>query len=193
MFLIGGNMKLKFQSRSNEQKRESRRLRREGKIPAVLYSDGKEGGMISVDSQEFQTGLRQVKKGHLATTIITLVDDSGKERKAIVKDIQYHPTTYNVLHLDFEELHNDVFINVKVPIECTGVVDCQGIKLGGVLRQVIRSLKVRCLPKDIPSSFQFDITQMGIKDSKRLSDLTIPEGIRALADLHEVAVAIVKR
>lgn len=186
-------MKLKYQQRSHEQKREARRLRREGKIPAVLYSDGKEGGVIAIDSQEFQTGLRQVKKGHLATTIITLVDEKGKERKAIVKDIQYHPTTYNVLHLDFEELHSDVYVNVKVPIECTGVVDCQGIKLGGVLRQVIRALKVRCLPKDIPAAFNVDVTQMAIKDSKKLSDLRIPEGIRALADMNEVAVAIVKR
>lgn len=186
-------MKLTYQERSNEQKREAKRLRRNGKIPAVLYSDGKEGKSITVFLQEFQTALRQVKKGHLATTVFHLKDDAGKDHKAIVKDIQYHPTTYAILHLDFEELHSNVYVNVKVPIECTGIVDCQGIKLGGVLRQVIRSLKVRCLPKDMPASFQVDITQMGIKDARRLSDLEMPANVKPLADLHEVAVVIAKR
>lgn len=186
-------MKLKFQDRSNEQKREAKRLRRNGMIPAVLYSDGKEGKSIAVDVQDFQTALRQVKKGHLATTVFQLKDGSGKDHKAIVKDIQYHPTTYSILHMDFEELHSDVYINVKVPIECIGIVDCPGIKLGGVLRQVIRSLKVRCLPKDMPSSFQVDISEMGIKEARRLSDLALPEKVRPLADLKEVAVVIVKR
>jgi len=186
------NMKLGFQERSNAQKREAKRLRRGGKVPAVLYSDGKEGRSIAVDSTEFQTALRQVKKGHLATTVFEL-SDNGKAHRAIVKDIQYHPTTYAVLHLDFEELHSDVYVNVKVPIECTGVVDCQGIKLGGVLRQVIRALKIRCLPKDMPASFPVNIADMGIKDSLRLKDLDLPANVRPLADLNEVAVAIVKR
>lgn len=186
-------MKLKFQERSIEQNKEAKRLRRNGKIPAIIYSDGKEGKSIAIESQEFQTALRQVKKGHLATTIFELKDDSGKTHKAIVKDIQYHPTTYTILHLDFEELHSDVYVNVKVPIECTGAADCQGIKLGGVLRQVIRALKVRCLPKNMPASFKVDIAHMGIKDSKRLKDLSLPDNVRPLADLNEVAVVIVKR
>lgn len=185
-------MKLKFQERLDAQGKEAKRLRRSGKIPAIIYSDGKEGRSIAVDLQEFQTALRQVKKGHLATTVFNLEGDS-KAHKAIIKDIQYHPTTYAILHLDFEELHSDVYVNVKVPIECIGIVDCQGIKLGGVLRQVIRSLKVRCLPKDMPQSFQVDIAPMGIKDSRRLKDLSLPANVRPLADLNEVAVVIVKR
>jgi large subunit ribosomal protein L25 len=95
--------------------------------------------------------------------------------------------------MDFEELADDVPVNVKVPIECAGIVDCIGIKLGGVLRQVIRSLKVRCLPKDIPNAFVIDIRSMNQRETRRLSDLNIPESIRPLVDLNEVAVAIVKR
>ncbi len=111
----------------------------------------------------------------------------------ILKDIQYDPTNYSIIHLDFEELLDDVPVNVKVPIECTGVVDCTGVKLGGILRQVIRHLRVRCLPKDMPSFFQVDVKAMGIMDVKRLADLNIPQTVRPLADMNEVAVVIAKR
>jgi len=186
-------MKLNYTKRAAEKKSQSKSLRREGKVPAVLYVRGKASEPVTADLAEFQSHLRQVKPGHLPTTIFSLVGEDGKERKSIVKEIQYHPTTYDILHLDFEELVDDVHVNIKVPIECTGVVDCVGIKLGGVLRQVIRHVKVRCLPKDIPSSFELDIRSLNMSDSKRLSDIEIPANVRSLANLREVAVVIVKR
>ncbi len=100
---------------------------------------------------------------------------------------------YSVIHLDFEELHSDVPVTVKVPIEMTGVVDCIGVKLGGILRQVIRHVKVRCLPKDIPSCFYLDVKSLDLRQSRRLNDLEIPETLRPLVDLNEVAVLIAKR
>jgi large subunit ribosomal protein L25 len=134
-----------------------------------------------------------MKPGRLSTTKFTLVDEKGQEKKCIVKEIQYHITTYEVIHLDFEELLDDVKVNVNIPIECVGVTDCQGIKLGGVLRQVIRSLRVECFPKDMPESFELDIRALALNDSKRLKDLNIAETVRPLADLNEVAVVIAKR
>lgn len=186
-------MKLQYVSRSNEKKSESKVLRRNGKIPSVLYSRGKDSVPITVDDADFQAILRQIKSGRLPTTIFELEGEDKSSKKCIIKDIQYHPTTYNVLHLDFEELLDDVPVNLNVPIECTGVVDCVGIKLGGVLRQVIRYLKVSCLPKDIPSRFEVDIAKLGQRQSKRLRDIAIPAEVKPLADLNEVAVAIVKR
>ena len=185
-------MKLEIIKRKGEKKSELNKLRREGYIPAVIYIRSKEGETIALKNSEFGSLLRKVQPGRLSTTRFTLVD-KGKERLAIIKDIQYHPTTYNVLHLDFEELIDDVQINVKVPIECTGVVDCIGVKLGGVLRQVIRHVKVRCLPKDMPSAFQVDVKNLAQREAKRLSDIQMPPTIRPLADMKEVAVSIVKR
>lgn len=187
-------MKLKATTRTAGKKTEAKKLRRAGQIPAIIYKRGKEGAdNIVLDSNEFEAFLRQIQPGRLSTQIFTLTDQEGKERRALLKEIQYHVTKYNVVHLDFEELADNVPVNVKVPIECTGVVDCIGIKLGGVLRQVIRYLKVRCLPKDIPSAFVLDIRNMGQRETRRLSDLDIPDTIRPLVDLNEVAVAIVKR
>lgn len=186
-------MNLNYVKRSAEKKSESKRIRREGKIPSIIYTRGKESEKITIDSNEFGAQLRKVQPGRLCTTVFELKAEKGKARRAILKDIQYEPTTYNVIHLDFEELIEDMPVNVKVPIECTGIVDCIGVKLGGVLRQVIRHLRVRCLPKDIPNAFQIDVKTMGARDARRLKDIEIPETLRPLADLNEVAVVIAKR
>jgi large subunit ribosomal protein L25 len=186
-------MKLSVKKRSAAQKSTAKALRREGNIPAVLYSKGQEGTSIAVDGRDFDAARRQITKGHLPTTVFTLTDEDGSERKAIVKAIDYHPTSYRILHLDLMELHDDVLVNVKVPITPTGVMECAGIKLGGVLRQVIRHMPVRCLPKDIPTDFKLDVKSLLLKQSKRLKDLVMPETVAPLADLNEVAVVIAKR
>ena len=184
-------MKLKSYKRDAASKSEVKRLRREGKIPAVVYKLGSAGESIAIDSSEFSAFLRKVQPGRLSTSIFTIAGEDGRSFRAIVKDIQYNPVNYNVIHLDFEELADDVKVNVKVPIEFTGVVDCVGVKLGGVLRQVIRQLRVRCLPKDIPEVFQLDVTNLAQRESRRLSDLQIPNTVRPLANLKDGAIPFV--
>lgn len=186
-------MKLQFFERTARKKSERNKIRREGNIPAVIYAKGQALDVIAVDGREFGSLLREVVPGRLPTMVFTLTDKNGKHRKAIIKDIQYEPTTYNVQHLDFEELYEDVPVNVKIPIEFTGVVDCAGVKLGGMLRQVIRNIRVRCLPKDIPTVFELDVKSLGINESRRLADLEIPNNVRPLADLKQVAVIVAKR
>ena len=185
-------MKLIAKVREKARKKDAKRIRRTGDIPAILYAPGKPSEKLQIDGKVFAALLRQIKPAHLSTTKITL-DLDGKKLPVLVKDIQYHPTTYNVLHLDLCELLDDVPVNVKVPINCIGVMDCAGIKLGGVLRQVIRQVKVRCLPKLLPEAFDVNVKDLGIKQSLRLSDLRIGEGIRPLAKLEEVVVVIAKR
>ena len=185
-------MKLNVSKRKAEKKSESQQLRRAGQIPAVIYSKGGEGEPVAIEAAAFQQCLRAIPKGRLATTRFVLVDSNGKGRQAIVKDIQYHVTTYNILHLDFEELHEEVAVNVNVPIEYKGESVSPGVKLGGVVRQVLRSVKVKCLPQHIPDAFLIDISRMQMRESKRLSDIEFLE-TKPCAPLDEVALAIVKR
>jgi large subunit ribosomal protein L25 len=185
-------MNLTAKKRAGETKGANNQIRRSGNIPAVLYSSGEPGVSIEVEGAEFQTALRNIKKGHLSTTVFDL-EVEGKKTKAIVKGIQYHRTTYDIIHLDFEELKADVPVSVKVPIEFTGVADCVGVKLGGAVRQIIRNVKVECLPKDIPSAFTLDIRELKMKQSKRLSDIQMAEGIKPVAATDEVVVVIAKR
>lgn len=186
-------MKLQVTKRAATQKSEAKKLRREGFIPAVLYVRNNAGETISVKSNEFGAFLRNVKPGHLPTSIFTLVDETGRERRVIVKDIQYNIVNYNVIHLDFEELLDEHKVNVKIPVEFTGQIECVGIKAGGVLRQVIRHVLVNCYPQHIPNCFVVDIRDLNLKQSKRVSDIKIPETVRPLMNLHEVIGVIVKR
>ena len=186
-------MKINYRKRTAGCKSHSKRLRNEGWIPAIIYSRGQHSECLSVERNEFSALLRKVKSGHLSTQIFSLTDENGGERRAILKEIQYEPTTYDVTHLDFEELVSGHKINIKVPIEVIGSAECPGVKLGGVLRAVIRSMRVSCFPEDIPTSFQLDVKDLGARESKRLKDLNIPHTVRPLIDLNEVAVVIAKR
>lgn len=185
-------MKLNVTKRTGAKKSEVKAIRREGNIPAILYSPERPSESIVIDGNQFAALIRSIKSGHLPTTKFTLVVD-GKERPAVVKDIQYNLTNYKVTHLDFEELLHDVSVEIKVPIQCTGVMECVGIKLGGFLRQVIRFVKVKCLPADMPEEFSIDVRDLGIRQSKRLSDLEMPSGVKPLASMNEVVVVIAKR
>lgn len=185
-------MKLAVKQRVGEKKKDIKEIRREGNIPAIIYYSKGQPEKLIVDGPQFKTVLREMKPGQLPTTVFTL-SDGKKDRRAIIKDIQYHLTTYTVSHIDFEELIDDVPVNVKVPVNCIGVVDCMGIKLGGFLRQVVRHVKVECLPKHIPAEFIVDVKDLGIRQSKRLKDVAMPTGVRPLANLEEVLVVIAKR
>ncbi len=185
-------MKLAVKERVGEKKKDLKQIRREGHIPAVIYSSKKQPEALIVDGAEFSTILRDMKPGQLPTTIFTLTG-GRKDRRAIIKDIQYHLTTYRVSHIDFEELIEDVPVSVKVPVNCIGVGDCVGIKLGGFLRQVSRYVQVECLPGNIPAEFLVDVKDLGIRQSKRLKDIAMPKGVKPITRPEEVVVVIAKR
>ena len=183
---------LAVKPRVSEKKKDIKDIRRSGDIPAIIYSSKREPEKLTVIGTEFNAVLRKMLPGQLPTTIFTL-SDGKKEVRAIVKDIQYHLTTYIVSHIDFEELVDDVPVSVKVPVNCAGVVECVGVKLGGFLRQVVRHVKVECLPKNIPSEFIVDVKDLGIRQSRRLKDVEMPSGVKPLVNPEEVLVVIAKR
>lgn len=185
-------MKLTVSKRTGETKSELTKLRHQGDIPASVYSKGKPCDKITVKGAEFEAVLRKLPKGYLPTTTFELEMD-GKTKKAIVKDIQYHPTTYRILHLDFLILEPKITVDVKVPINCIGEADCVGVKLGGFVRPVKRHVEVRCLPDDIPTDFKVDIKSLEIGQSKRVSDIEAGAMVRLLAKPKEILVVIAKR
>lgn len=185
-------MKLSVFPRTNEKKSDARKVRREGKIPAIFYGRNQEIRNLSVKRDEFETVLRKIKPTLLPTTLFELSEE-GKTYKVLIKEVQYHPATYAIQHIDFVFISDREPVKVSVPIQILGTAECVGIKLGGFARQVIRSLLVVCLPKDIPAEFTIDIRELNIAQAKRLSDIAIPAGVRALAKMDEVAVVIAKK
>ncbi len=184
---------LQITERSAKTKGEAKQLRRDNQIPVCIYSNGKPADIASCGLEEFKTVLRNMRPGFLPTTIFALKAGKGKARRAIIKDIQYNPTSYEVMHLDFQELHDDALVDVKVPVECLNQVDCQGVKLGGYLRSLMRHVRVRCLPKNIPSHFEIDVKELGLNQNRRVSDLQIPKGVRALVKPTEIVVSVMKK
>lgn len=185
-------MKLSVFKRTKGKKSEIGQIRRAGNVPGVLYGRNRDGEAIYLNGDEMRTILRNMRPGLLATTVFEL-HDGQKTQKAIIKEIQYHVATYAVEHIDFAFLSADEPVTVNVPIQISGTADCVGIKLGGFLRQVIRTLKVSCLPKDIPQEFFIDVRDLNIAQSKLLSDIAVPENVRPLAKMNEVAVVVGKK
>ncbi|MGB7127463.1 MAG: 50S ribosomal protein L25 [Candidatus Rhabdochlamydia sp.] len=185
-------MKLVVKPRFSQKKSEVKQIRSVGDIPAVIYSLKKEPASLIVNGQEFDAVLRQMQPGHLPITVFTL-SDGVKECQAIIKEIQYHVITYKVSHIDFQEL-TDVDVNVKVPVNCIGTMECIGVKLGGVVRQVMRHVRVKCQPKHIPTKFDIDVKSANIGNSLRVKDLQgITSDVTVLAKDHDVVAVIAKR
>jgi large subunit ribosomal protein L25 len=185
-------MKLTISQRASEKKSNTKQLRRQGQIPGVLYGLKSANQNISFPLEEFKAALRGIRQNLLATTIFTL-NEGNKTHKALVKEIQYHNATYDILHVDFALISDTAPVTVNVPVQVLGAADCVGVKLGGFVRQPIRSMKVSCLPKHIPQELTIDIQDLDVGGSKRLSDLKIPEHVKPLAKMHEVAVVVAKK
>lgn len=191
----GGFMEVEIDitTRTAAKKSEAKHIRRDGGIPIVIYAVGKNSECASLPKESFDAILRNVKPGFLPTTIFILKDQKGKKRRAIIKDIQYKVTSYDVLHLDFQELDDALKVDINVPVECLSQPDCVGVKAGGFLRFIMRHLKVRCLPKDIPSHFEIDVKDLDIRQVRRVSEIAMPAKVLPLAKPQDIVVTVVKR
>ncbi|MDE3056267.1 MAG: 50S ribosomal protein L25 [Verrucomicrobiota bacterium] len=185
-------MQLTGYSREIGKKGDLSRARREGKIPAILYGPRAKPVALYLSQEEINGMLRVLERNTLSTKLLTLQHE-GKTLRVLVKEIQYHRTSYVIEHIDLFEVAQGVPLQVRVPIQLAGTMDCAGVKLGGFVRQVIRYLKVSCLPDAIPQNFTIDVREMGVAAVKRLSDIAIPSGVRPLGKMNEVAVVIAKK
>ena len=183
-------MRIPVQKRDNRHKSMTKRLRYTGQIPAILYQESGSIPLV-VDAIVFQSFLRSIKKGTLATTALE-IDLDGTVYNVLVKGIEYHPVTENILHLDFQPLVDGRKIQVKVPVMITNPADSLGVKMGGIVKMVKRGISVCCEPKHIPESFLVDITALDVGQVVRLEALQIDSNVNVLASPREILVAINK-
>lgn len=163
---------------------ESRRLRRTGWIPGVLYGTG-DSKPLAVDERE----LRKVLSSSRGNVIISLTFEGGKKaHPSILKEYQPDPVGAGLLHVDFLEIRMDKPIEANVRLELVGT--SAGVQEGGILDQSLREVTVRCLPADMPEVIEYDISEMNIGDSIHVSDLVAPEKVEILND-PEMGVASV--
>ncbi len=174
------NNLLEAQPRTAGSKNDARRVRRDGKIPAVVYGAGKDALPISVDPRQVSRILSS-ETGH--NTIFDLALD-GDKTKAMIVDWQYEPVKGNLLHIDLKRIAMDQRLAVMVPIFLKG--EPVGVKQqGGILEQMLREVEVECLPADIPSHIDVDVSELVFGKVLRVSDLPHNDKLKFLTDENQ--------
>lgn len=170
------------ESRDQFKKGPSRRLRKNGRIPAIIY--GHSGtSPISIDEHEFRTAFKRVSEN----TIIQIKVDK-KSVDVLVKDFQSDIVTGRITHIDFYEIEKGKELRTNIPVYLLGTAE--GVKEGGILEQLMHEIEVACLPQNIPEKIEIEISSLDIGSSIHISDIEVPEGVRFLASPEQVVTLV---
>ena len=160
--------------REDKGKGASRRLRHEGKVPAIIYGAGRPSRSLSFDHNKV---LRQLENESFYSSVLN-IKVGEKSQAAIVKDIQRHPARPIIMHIDLQRIVEDQVIKMNVPIHLVGTEEAVGVRQGGgSVSHLKTDVEVVCLPKDLPEYLELDITELDLDAMMYLSDLDIPEGV----------------
>ena len=174
--------------RDDRGKGASRRLRHQGKVPAIIYGAGREPRALMFDHNKV---LRELENASFYSSILT-IKVGDKSRAAIVKDIQRHPSKKQILHIDFQRIVEDEKIRMQIPIHFIGEEDAIGVKIdGGSVSRLMTELEVSCLPKDLPEFFEVDISELELDQMLHVSNITLPTGVEISEIILEQDQAIV--
>ena len=174
--------KLNVDIRKEHGTSAARRTRLQNKVPAVVYHSGIEATPLSVDKISLNKALRTGQ-------MIFEVNVEDKNQFVLVKEIQYHPVTDEIIHIDFQKVKEDEKISLEVAIRSTG--EAQGVKLGGLLVQMLNSVTVKCRPAEIPEFLEIDVTDMEMSSNLFVKDITLPNDVEMIT-AQDIAVVSVQ-
>ncbi len=169
--------------RTSTRKGDNRRLRAEGRIPAVIYGHN-EPVNISVETREFEKKFHSVSEN----TIITVSVEGGQDYDVLVKDYQEDMLRNKITHIDFFEIERGKVLRTHVPVHLNGVP--KGVKEGGIVETVLHEVEIECLPKDIPADYSLDVSGLGVGDSLHVSDIPVSGSVKMLSPLEQSIVVI---
>jgi large subunit ribosomal protein L25 len=179
-------LELNAVTRTDTGKGQSRTLRREGRLPAVLYGPNTDSVMLSINLGELED---IVKGGSAGQALLNISVDGAKEpRTAMIKELQVSPLSRDYLHVDFYEVDMKNKIHVMVPVTTTG--KSVGIEIGGMLQLIRRELEVLCMPGDIPEFIEIDITELNIGDSVHVEDVQLEGDVEIPHDVDFTILTI---
>jgi len=162
---------LASEPRTDFGSRPSGRLRREGKVPAVVYGLGTEAVPITVASRELQ----HILAGEAGANSLITLDVDGQSVLTLARQIHRHPTKGMLVHVDFVRIDRDVAVSAEIPIHLIG--EAEGVKDGGLLEQLLFHLTIQAMPGNIPVSIEIDVEGLAIGDQLRVEDIPLPEGV----------------
>ena len=160
----------------------ARKLRLENKVPAVLYHSGIEGTSLSVEKNELYKAL---KTGQF----IFEIKVGDKEQFVLVKEVQYHPVTDEIIHVDFQQVKEDQKISLEVPLRTEG--ESEGVKLGGILVQLLNVVTINCKPSNVPEALSVDISDLEMNSSLFVKDIILPDDVE-MVTAEDIAVVSVQ-
>lgn len=168
-------IELRAEARTLTGKGANRRLRRlEGKVPAVIYGGGREPQSLTLGFFELTNAAQHET---FYSQILTL-DIAGEREQAIVRDMQRHPASERVTHIDFQRVRADEMLTVQIPFHFLNEDRCVGVRLGGgSLSRNLTEVEIECLPKDLPQYIEIDVVDLAVGSSIHLSDLKLPDGV----------------
>ncbi|MBF2758937.1 MAG: 50S ribosomal protein L25/general stress protein Ctc [Ectothiorhodospiraceae bacterium AqS1] len=167
-------------ARSSKGTGSSRRLRREGQIPAILYGGSDEALAIAVDGNRIH---RQMQNEAFIAHVLTIKIEE-RESQAVLKAVQRNPATNRITHLDFQRISAQSEIHIHVPLHFLNEEQCVGKKAGGVVTHLVVEVEIGCLPKDLPEFIEIDLSNLNIGESVHLSELPLPDGVRLMTLAH---------
>ena len=174
--------KLNVDIRKEHGTSAARRTRLQNKVPAVVYHSGIEATPLSVDKTSLNKALRTGQ-------MIFEVNVEDKNQFVLVKEIQYHPVTDEIIHIDFQKVKEDEKISLEVAVRSSG--EAQGVKLGGLLVQMLNSVTIKCKPAEIPEFLEIDVTDMEMNTNLFVKDITLPTDVEMLT-AEDIAVVSVQ-
>ena len=179
---------LDVENRSDLGTGSSRRLRRQGKVPAIIYGGGRKPRAVVLDHARL---LREMEQEAFHTSILTLTLEDVSQ-PVVVKDLQRHPSRRQVLHLDFLRIREDEKISLNVPLHFLGGDVAVGVReQGGEVSVQLTEVEVSCLPKDLPENIEVDISELELNQRLHLTDIEIPEGVELPALVQGLDPSIV--
>ncbi len=181
------NPVMKAELREKAGKGSSRALRREDKIPAVIYGDKKQPTKVTLSRVDL---VKELNKGGFMNTSYEL--QVGKDKEVVLpRDVQFHPVTDWPLHVDFLRLAKGSSLNIMIPIHFLGEEVCPGIKSGGILNVVRHEVEFSCPANAIPEAIEIDISGLEMNDSIHISTVTLPEGVIPVIDDRDFTIAMI--
>jgi large subunit ribosomal protein L25 len=177
-------MKVVATSRSAQGTGASRRLRRTGKVPGIVYGSSSEPAMIELDHNDLFHALR---KEAFHSSILDLELDGGAASSVLLRDVQMHPFKQQVLHIDFQRVAANEKIHMRVPLHYINAEISPAVKQSAnVVSHVLNDIEVQCLPKDLPEFIEVNLAELQAQGTVHVSDLKLPEGVTVSAGADEV-------
>lgn len=185
---MAAELTLEVSRREGTGKEIAKKLRRDGKVPAIVYGGHREPVSIVVEAKAVSDLIRKSEHG-IRSVFLLKMAGSDQQRHAMIKDVQLNPMDRSMKHIDFIRVIMDETVKVSIPIHIIGTAP--GVKVeGGILDFQARELHVECLPGSIPDTIDVDVSNLHTHEYIRVSDLSLPEGVKILDDMDRVIVSV---